>query len=117
LLEAAAPLLEICASFAAMTVETVQLEHVPATHTVFASFFRNVDNAGFLQSQLLARNGEFEYAFIDASSVSFGVGRYSGPVSRLSPAQSLLLPLLIRRPCSPNRSCPDSKFSPRPSRP
>lgn len=53
-----------------MAIETIHLEHVPATHTVYAAFFRDVTNADFLQSQLLARNSDFEYAFIDASSVS-----------------------------------------------
>lgn len=53
-----------------MAVETIQLEHVPATYPVYATLFRGVTNAEFLQSQLLARNREFEYAFIDASSVS-----------------------------------------------
>ncbi|KAK1763151.1 CGI-121-domain-containing protein [Phialemonium atrogriseum] len=52
-----------------MAIETIHLEHVPATHTVYAAFFRDVTNADFLQSQLLARNSDFEYAFIDASSI------------------------------------------------
>ena len=52
-----------------MTLEEVRLEHVPATHQVFLAFFRDVTNADYLQSQLLARNPDFEYAFLDASSV------------------------------------------------
>lgn len=52
-----------------MSLEEIQLEHVPDTHRVYAGLFRNVSNAGYLQSQLLARNSDFEYAFIDASSV------------------------------------------------
>ena len=59
-------------------IETVQLEHVPSTHRVYASFFKDVSNADFLQSQLLARNSEFEYAFIDASSV----GNRPAPILR-----------------------------------
>lgn len=50
-------------------LETVALEHVPATHSVHVAFFKGVANAGYLQSQLLARNADFEYAFIDATTV------------------------------------------------
>lgn len=51
-------------------LETVELEHVPETYTVLLGLFRDVSNADFLRKQLLARNAEFEYAFIDASTVS-----------------------------------------------
>ncbi|PSR80789.1 protein CGI121 [Coniella lustricola] len=50
-------------------LETITLEHVPAQYRVHAALFRDVANAGFLQAQLLARNPEFEYAFIDATSI------------------------------------------------
>ncbi|RYP23831.1 hypothetical protein DL765_000908 [Monosporascus sp. GIB2] len=50
-------------------IETVPLEHVPATHSVHVAVFRDVANSEFLQQQLLSRNPDFEYAFIDASSV------------------------------------------------
>lgn len=50
-------------------LETVVLEHVPTTHSVHVAFFKGVANAGHLQSQLLARNPDFEYAFIDATAV------------------------------------------------
>ncbi|KAI1205664.1 uncharacterized protein F4807DRAFT_278703 [Annulohypoxylon truncatum] len=50
-------------------LETIHLEHVPSTHTVHISLFKDVTNAEFLQKQLLSRNSEFEYAFIDATSV------------------------------------------------
>ena len=52
-----------------MAVETIELEHVPASYRIYLTLFRNVKNAGFLHQQLLARNAEFEYAFIDASTV------------------------------------------------
>jgi EKC/KEOPS complex subunit CGI121/TPRKB len=52
-----------------MSLEEIRLEHVPDTHKVYVGLFRDVTNAGHLQSQLLARNSDFEYAFIDASSV------------------------------------------------
>ncbi|KAH8681822.1 kinase binding protein CGI-121-domain-containing protein [Xylariales sp. PMI_506] len=50
-------------------LETIALEHVPATHTVHVALFRDVANASFLHEQLLARNADFEYALIDASTV------------------------------------------------
>jgi EKC/KEOPS complex subunit CGI121/TPRKB len=52
-----------------MSLETIKLEHVPDTHSVHVAFFTSVTNAAFLQSQLLARNPDFEYAFIDASCI------------------------------------------------
>ncbi|EMR68155.1 hypothetical protein MGN70_005871 [Eutypa lata] len=52
-----------------MALETIQLEHVPTTHSIHVATYRGVSNAEFLQRQLLSRNRDFEYAFIDASSV------------------------------------------------
>lgn len=52
-----------------MALEELHLEHVPATYHVYAALFRDVANTEFLHAQLLSRNSEFEYAFIDASSV------------------------------------------------
>ncbi|KAH9894697.1 protein CGI121 [Xylariomycetidae sp. FL2044] len=51
------------------SIETIQLEHIPPTHSIQAAVFRDVENAEFLQQQLLSRNADFEYAFIDASSI------------------------------------------------
>lgn len=50
-------------------LETVPLELIPPTHSVHVAFYRNVRNAAKLQSHLLARNADFEYAFVDASVV------------------------------------------------
>lgn len=50
-------------------LRTLVLEHVPEGHVVVAGLFRNLRNAEFLHSQLLARNRDFEYAFIDASVI------------------------------------------------
>ncbi|ROW11861.1 hypothetical protein VPNG_04966 [Cytospora leucostoma] len=50
-------------------LDTITLEHVPPSHSVHVAFFKGVSNAGFLQSQLLARNANFEYAFIDATAI------------------------------------------------
>jgi len=50
-------------------LETVPLEHVPPTHSVHVAVFRDVENAAFLHQQLLGRNPDFEYAFIDAGVV------------------------------------------------
>jgi len=51
------------------TLETINLEHIPATHSVHVAVYKDIQNAEFLQQQLLSRNQEFEYAFIDASCV------------------------------------------------
>ncbi|KAF6809073.1 hypothetical protein CSOJ01_07142 [Colletotrichum sojae] len=48
-------------------IETIPIDHVPADHAVHVAFFKDVQNAAFLHSQLLARNADFEYALIDAS--------------------------------------------------
>ncbi|PNY24255.1 EKC/KEOPS complex subunit [Tolypocladium capitatum] len=50
-----------------MPLETVVLEHLPASHAVHLALFRHVKNAAFLHQQLLHRNADFEYAFVDAS--------------------------------------------------
>lgn len=50
-------------------VQAIQLAHVPTELTLLVALFRNVKNAAFLREQLLAGNAEFEYAFIDASTV------------------------------------------------
>ena len=52
-----------------MPLETLSIDHLPSTHRVHAALFRDVSNADFLHSQLLARNSAFDYAFIDATSV------------------------------------------------
>ena len=51
-------------------MESIALEHVPASHTLHLALFRDVRNAAALHAQLLARNPDFEYALIDASIVS-----------------------------------------------
>ncbi|EAA36381.1 hypothetical protein GE21DRAFT_2362 [Neurospora crassa] len=52
-----------------MALETLQIEHVPSDHHVYAALFRDVQNVDFLQAQLIGKNPEFEYAFIDASVI------------------------------------------------
>ncbi|KAI1259198.1 CGI121 protein [Xylariaceae sp. FL1019] len=51
-------------------LETVPLEHLPASHSVHVAVFKDVKNAAFLHQQLLSRNAAFEYAFIDASVIT-----------------------------------------------
>ncbi|KAI0184522.1 kinase binding protein CGI-121-domain-containing protein [Xylaria flabelliformis] len=51
-------------------LESLQLEHVPSTHSVHVAVFRDVENAAFLHQQLLARNADFEYALIDAGVIT-----------------------------------------------
>lgn len=50
-------------------LQTVQLEHLPPNHDVHIALYRNLQNAAFLQQQLLDGNTEFEYALIDAGVV------------------------------------------------
>ena len=52
-----------------MALETLEIEHIPPTHRVYAALFHDVTNTDHLHAQLLARNPDFDYAFIDASSV------------------------------------------------
>lgn len=56
-----------------MALETVALEHLPPSYGVHLALFRNVQNAAHLHSQLLARNADFEYGFVDASVVSLAL--------------------------------------------
>ncbi|KAI1076208.1 CGI121 protein [Whalleya microplaca] len=51
-------------------LEAISLEHLPPTHSIHIGVFRDIANATFLHQQLLGRNADFEYAFIDASSVT-----------------------------------------------
>jgi EKC/KEOPS complex subunit CGI121/TPRKB len=50
-------------------IEVVQLEHIPSRYIIHLAIFEDVRNAEFLHKQLLSRNPEFEYAFVDASVV------------------------------------------------
>lgn len=50
-------------------VRTYTLPHYDA-YPVQVALFKDVKNADFLRSQLLAANPEFDYAFLDAAMVS-----------------------------------------------
>jgi EKC/KEOPS complex subunit CGI121/TPRKB len=50
------------------SLETINLPHVPSL-PVHVALYRDVQNAAFLQAQLLAGQAEYQYAFIDASMV------------------------------------------------
>jgi EKC/KEOPS complex subunit CGI121/TPRKB len=50
-------------------LQSIHLEHLPASHLLHVALFHSVSNAPFLHQQLLNANAEFEYAFIDASVV------------------------------------------------
>ncbi|KAJ4286627.1 hypothetical protein N0V88_007916 [Collariella sp. IMI 366227] len=67
-----------------MALEKIDLEHVPTTHQVYAALFRDVVNTEFLHAQLLSRNSEFEYAFVDASSVISRIHLLSAVYSALN---------------------------------
>lgn len=65
-----------------MRLETFALEHIPAAYSAHVALFRDLENAAFLHQQLLARNADFEYAFVDASTVSCLPRPASRPVAR-----------------------------------
>lgn len=48
-------------------MESIQLPHVPLTHTLHVTLFQNIENAGFLRQQLLEGNTDYEYAFLDTA--------------------------------------------------
>ncbi|KAL8952808.1 MAG: hypothetical protein Q9222_001312 [Ikaeria aurantiellina] len=50
-------------------METIHLAHLPEDLLVHVALFKEVQNAAFLQEQLLQGNTTFEYAFIDASVI------------------------------------------------
>ncbi|OJI82205.1 hypothetical protein ASPTUDRAFT_45604 [Aspergillus tubingensis CBS 134.48] len=50
-------------------LETIHLSHLPLSMPVHVALYRDVQNAPYLRQQLMSANAEFEYAFIDASTV------------------------------------------------
>ncbi|KAF2205506.1 CGI-121-domain-containing protein [Delitschia confertaspora ATCC 74209] len=50
------------------TVRKFHLPHYPS-YPIYISTFKNVENAAFLRSQLLEGNPNFDYAFLDASTI------------------------------------------------
>ena len=54
----------------ASSLETINLPHLPSL-PIHVAVYRDVQNAAFLKSQLLAGQPEYEYAFIDASMVCY----------------------------------------------
>ncbi|KAK3335116.1 kinase binding protein CGI-121-domain-containing protein [Cercophora scortea] len=52
-----------------MALKTTALENRPWGALVHLALFHDVTNSAFLHSQLLAKNPDYEYAFIDASSI------------------------------------------------
>lgn len=52
-------------------LQTFKLDHLPEDFAVHIALYENVQNAAFLQQQLLQGNTAFEYAFIDASVVGW----------------------------------------------
>lgn len=53
-----------------MSLETINIPHLPTSLPVHVALYRDVQNASFLRQQLLSGNADFEYAFIDASMAS-----------------------------------------------
>ena len=51
------------------TLATFHIAHLPTEITVYIALYRGLKNASFLRQQLLDGNADFEYAFVDATSV------------------------------------------------
>jgi hypothetical protein len=51
---------------------TLQLPHLEE-YPIHVSLFKDVKNAAYLRQQLLEANAEFEYAFLDATTVIFSL--------------------------------------------
>lgn len=47
----------------------IQLPHVP-DRVLYVALFKDVKNSAFLRQQLIQGNTDFEYAFLDATSVN-----------------------------------------------
>ncbi|KAL5630124.1 hypothetical protein BROUX41_001730 [Berkeleyomyces rouxiae] len=52
-----------------LELETLALEHLPPSHALHMVLLKDVKNAEFLHRQLLSRNPDFEYAFVDAGII------------------------------------------------
>ncbi|GAM38300.1 hypothetical protein TCE0_033f08915 [Talaromyces pinophilus] len=50
-------------------LETVHLSHVPENIPLYIALYKDLKNASFLREQLITGNAEFQYAFIDASTI------------------------------------------------
>lgn len=50
-------------------LETVHLSHVPEDMPVHVALYKDLKNASFLREQLITGNAEYQYAFVDASTV------------------------------------------------
>ncbi|OOF96013.1 hypothetical protein ASPCADRAFT_207361 [Aspergillus carbonarius ITEM 5010] len=50
-------------------LDTIHLSHLPPSMPVHVALYRDVQNAPYLRQQLMSANADFEYAFIDASTV------------------------------------------------
>lgn len=63
-------------------LQSLQLDHLPASYILHVALFHSVNNAAFLQQQLLDGNAEFEYALIDASVVRAAIYMFLRFMSR-----------------------------------
>ncbi|EED16564.1 conserved hypothetical protein [Talaromyces stipitatus ATCC 10500] len=50
-------------------LETIHLPHVPENLPVHVALYKDLKNASFLREQLISGNAEFQYAFVDASTI------------------------------------------------
>ena len=52
-------------------VTKIDLAHLPPDMAVYVALYSGLENAQYLRQQLLDGNADFEYTFLDASTVSF----------------------------------------------
>ena len=50
------------------SIHTLTLPHYPS-HLIHIALFRNVSNAAHLRSQLLSANPDYDYAFLDPTTI------------------------------------------------
>ena len=51
-------------------VTEIHLAHLPSDLAVYVALYSELENAKYLRQQLLDGNTDFEYTFLDASTVS-----------------------------------------------
>jgi len=50
-------------------ISSIQLAHLPFTCSIYASLHTSVTNASHIRAQLLSSNADYDFAFVDASTI------------------------------------------------
>lgn len=80
-------------------VHTFHLSHLPS-HPVHVCLFKGVENTPFLRQQLLAGNSEFEYAFVDATTVRDHFHTASGLMGESATPETTVSSIVFTSPAS-----------------